>query len=468
MKQRNVHAWFLIPSSYGLVMWGFTLGLYSLRLIDWDPGSTFAMALFLGVLLAYGLSAAVHYKPYTRVLNVIQERVRHLDALPHAQRPWHISDAALWTLHLLGLFGLGLYLREIMGIFGGFLGLLDVLTAESHLVRQAEIELVGIYFSYFGWMAIPLTVLRWRIDGKPPRLLLFAVALQLGGNLLFIDRTRPVWLVFASILILFPLVEGLAARRLLLWSLGIVGIGIISFFGIGAWIGKTGAGFDAYGAVNVNQELANLYYYLTSGFAYFEAMLDLKYPYDFVPQRSLYPLFKVGAMLGIVAEPPIQILPFIEAPFPANVGTFLEPFFADGGMVYVVLGVLASTFLVDFVALLFLRSTSPLAIFCWANLCFVSFISFFVPKISTTPVWLFLFVGIMAYVLRLMRPSVMPPMDSPVRPLASHDPLGPLAPLRPVESLQGVGPAQDFAQVPLDRTVDLKALDRRLRPDAPA
>lgn len=405
MKSHVNAAWFMIPSFYGLVMWTFTLSLYGMRLIDWDASSTAAVQIFLAVLLCFAASAGFFYKPYARALQRIQSRVATLDSLPHERRPWHQSDMTLWALHLTGFFGLGLYLREIMGIFGGFLGLVAVLTADSHLVRQAEIDLVGIYFSYFGWMAVPLTMLRWRIDGKPPRLLLAAVALQFAGNLLFIDRTRPVWLVFVSVLVLFPLLRGLALRRLVAWSAAIAASGIVAFYGIGIWVGKTGSGFESYGQVNVSQELANLYYYLTGGYAYFEAMLDMSYQYDFVPQRSLYPLFKMGALLGLAAEPPSQILPFIEAPFPANVGTFLEPFYADGGMLYLALGVLASTVGVDFIALLFLRSTSPYALFCWANLCFMSFIAFFVPKIATTPIWLFVFVAVMAGFLHAVRPG---------------------------------------------------------------
>ncbi|MGE0357598.1 MAG: hypothetical protein AB7P08_11875 [Burkholderiales bacterium] len=415
MADRRASSLLFIPSAYGLAAWSVTLVLYRLRLIDWYPSGDAVLPIFAAVLVSFTASVTAFRGAYARTLDQVGEAVASIPTLPIAARPWHIPDTALWALHLVGFAGLGLYLREILEIFDGFAGLLDTLFSASHLIRQADTELIGIYFSYFGWMAIPLTVLRWRVDGRPPRLLLAAAALQVAGNLLYIDRTRPIWIMFVSVIVIFPFVRGFALRQLALRALGVATFGIAAFYAIGFWIGKTGEGFFYYGHVGVSQELAILYYYLTSGFAYFEAILDSAPVVDYVPQRTLYPLFKVLALLGLVDDPPSQVLPFVETPFPANVGTFLEPLYSDGGMPYLWAGILAATFGVDFVALRMLRSTNPYALFFWANLCFVSFISFFVPKLASTPVWLFAFIAIATGAVRALRPRAARPAAPSLR-----------------------------------------------------
>lgn len=413
MIDRKASTWLFIPSAWGLAGWSVTLLLYRMRLIDWYPSNDAVLPIFAGVLLAFAASAIAFRGAYADTLDRIGLQVAEIAWRPVGERPWHIPDAALWVLHLIGFAGLGLYLREILEIFDGFAGLVGTLFSDSHLIRQADTELVGIYLSYFGWMAIPLTAMRWKIDGRPPKLLVAAAVLQVVGNLLYIDRTRPIWIMFVSVLVIFPFVRGFALRQLAARAIAVAVFGIAAFYAIGYWVGKTGEGFFYYGHVGVSQEVAILYYYLTSGFAYFEAIVDSAPIVDYVPQRTLYPLFKMCALLGMCDDPPSQILPFLETPFPANVGTFLEPLYSDGGMPYLWAGILASSFGVDMVALRMLRSTNPYALFCWANLCFVSFISFFVPKIASTPVWLFVFIAAVTGTIRALNPR-RPPRGSSV------------------------------------------------------
>lgn len=399
-----------VPSFYGFVTWGTTLALYSLRLIDWHASSVRSMAVFLAVLVCFGASLALFlpfYRTAAEKSSRLAETITPAKWQPGA--PWHISDAVLWVLHIVGFMGLALYVREILGHFDSWTGLLTSLLNESYLIRQAEIELLGIYLAYFGWMAIPLTILRWRFKGRLPAALLIALVAQCAGNLLFIDRTRPIWLVFISVLILFPFVPQLNAQKLMKRVLGLAGFGVLAFYLIGMWVGKIGEGFSHYGFVGIGQEFSVLYYYLTSGFAYFDVILEQEAEFDDIPQRSLYPLFKAASMLGMGPDPVSQILPFIEAPFPANVGTFLEPYFSDGGMLYMALGIAACTFGVDFLAYHLFRSNDPFALFCWANLSFVSFIAFFVPKLVSTPVWLFLFIAGASIFLRM---ATRPRLDS--------------------------------------------------------
>jgi hypothetical protein len=394
-----------IPSVYGFCTWTAALLLYQTRLMEWFPSSGNSLYVFSAVAACFAISAAVNLPAFTRTVQANTREALHLAAAGRSRL--NVNDATLWICHVLGIIGLALYLSEILQIFGGIQGLLDVLVSESHLVRGAEIDLIGVYFSYFGWIAIPLTALRWQNAGRPPLLLTLVAVVQICGNLLFIDRTRPVWIGFVTLLILLPGNTSLSAHRILA-RVGLIVVGALgAFYGIAFWIGKTGEVFPYYGPVHVSTETGILYYYITCGFAYFEAIWNEILIPTMTPERTLYPLFKVLSMLSIAPTPPAQILPFMDLPFPTNTGTFLEPLYSDGGIAYLAFGVIAATLGVDRLALWCLRSRQPMVVVFWANLCFASFIAFFVPKLAGTPLWMF---GTFAAVSAILEFSLKPSM----------------------------------------------------------
>jgi oligosaccharide repeat unit polymerase len=378
----------LVPSFYGFVAWTIALALYSLRLLDWFESPPGAMLIYIGVAIAFGASALLHAKPYAKAkLQPEFDYVRlHLD---NERSVFLISRAFLWALHALGFVGLYLHFSQVVTSLSSMGGLITALFQQSHLIRQTEVDPSGIYISYFGWLAIPLTVLAWRIDRRGMALLLVATAVQFLANMMFIDRTRPIWLLLASAIIWLPFAKQLRLRTIFFRALVAAALILVLFLAIGFWVGKRGEWFDAYGYVSISNELALIYYYLTGGFAYFDVLFDTAYEYSFLPERTLYPLFKVAEVLGIATPPPSQILQFIDAPFPTNVGTMLEPLYSDGGLLFVVLGTIGATFLVDFVGLVCLRAKNAFCLVFWANLCIVSFLAFFVPKQNATQVWLF-------------------------------------------------------------------------------
>ena len=419
MARRSFVALAFIPSAYGFVAWTFALLLYESRAMAWFPGTPETFLLFVLVSVCFAFSAALHFPVYRTAVEELYADM----ARPGGKSAYNTSTALLWALHSVGLMGLALYVSDIVSLFGGWGGLVDVLKSETHLVRGADFDLLGIYLSYCGWIAIPLTILKWRIERRVSVLLACILVLQVGGNLLFIDRTRPVWIAFLVIVTLFPLVAKPRLWRLVGPLAGIGVFGLVAFYAIGYWVGKTGEAFPHYGEVRVPTELAGLVYYLTSGFAYFEAIWQEAQEHLLVPERSLYPLFKAMSLVGLVGEPPPQILPALDIPFPANVGTFLEALYSDGGMAFVVPGIVFASFGIDSIALLCLRTRSALVLFMWANLCFVSFISFFVPKVPSTPIWMFaVFAGIAAFFTWMRRTAPreesVPPVLARPRPLA--------------------------------------------------
>jgi hypothetical protein len=380
-----------IPSAYGFVMWGFTYAIYEMRLMGWFPGQPESRLVLIAVLVCFALSALVWLPAYRREARTIYA----MSPAEHAA--WQAPVWILWILHAVGLAGFALYLREMTNLFGGLEGLASVLVSEeSYLVRLAEFDLMGVYLGYFGWIAIPLTILRWKAGGRVSWLMWAATVAGFTGNFLYLERTRPVWIGFMAILLLLPFTTDPSLRRMFLRSVLIVALGLMAFYGVAYWTGKTGESWGHYGDMVIPTWLGNLYHYLTGSFAYFEAIYDEVFTPDFVPQRTLYPLFKFLSLLGLAPEPAAQILPLLEVPFPANTGTFLEPLYVDGGGLYIALGVVLATFAVDGIALACLRVRNPFTLFFWSSLCFASFISFFVPKLASTPTWLFAAFAIVA------------------------------------------------------------------------
>jgi len=128
-----------------------------------------------------------------------------------------------------------------------------------------------------------------------------------------------------------------------------------------------------------------------------------------MPERFLYPALKFLTRFGLSKEPPLQILDYYDIPFSTNVGSFLEPFYRDGGLLFVLCGIIIYSFGIDAIGLMLLNSRRPLAIYAWANLCFVTALSFFNPLSNFFPIWLFTGLGMMSIFLKFVRGGNYPP-----------------------------------------------------------
>ncbi len=374
-----------VPSAYALVGWSLSAILYLGRAIPWDEPSEATVALIAGTLLMFAGSLwwSLHES----------SRQGHRGDPPPIVEP---SLMACWALHALGGAGLALYVRDFAGAMGGIEGFVATAIAESYKIRwQAEETVsIGTQISYFGWIAIGFSVMRIRRTGMSPSLVIASV-IQFAGNLLFIDRTRPTWIIFAAALVgIFAL--GMPSRRGILTTLGSLSatVGAV-FVALATWIGKI-PDSHAYGSSGLPVLLQNVIFYLTSGFAYLNRLLTWPEPISFAPVRTLSPIVNVLASMGLLPRAPSQVNEEFPVPFYTNVGTVLEPFLRDGGFAYLLVGIAVQSFFVDWVARRCLHSANPWARFAWATLCFTSAVSFFTPKITTTPVWLFVGLGVIA------------------------------------------------------------------------
>ena len=327
-------------------------------------------------------------------------------------RKFELPNSVLIALHALGLFGLTLHFKEVANSLSSFQLLLLALVTDSHLIRQAEVELIGIYFSYFGWIAIPLSILSWRVNPNGKKLILLLTLLQFILNLGFIDRTRPIWLIFISIVIWFPFRKPIKLKSIITYGALGASSAVAVFFAIGFWIGKTGAWFDQYDNVTVSNEVAILYYYLTGGYAYFDEIFMTSSKFDYLPVRTFYPLSKILEKTMLIStQTPSQILDFLDIPYPTNVATFLYPLYQDGGLIFCIAGVIGATFIVDRIGYLCLRSMDPFCVFLWANLCLSSLLAFFVPKQNATQLWMFAFIALISFLIRSFKYSASRPPD---------------------------------------------------------
>jgi hypothetical protein len=81
------------------------------------------------------------------------------------------------------------------------------------------------------------------------------------------------------------------------------------------------------------------------------------------------------------------VLEFFSVPILTNVGTFLEPFYQDGGRLFLIFGILIHTLLFDRIALFLMKRISIFSVISIATLCFINFIAFFVPKVTSASSW---------------------------------------------------------------------------------
>lgn len=378
-------ALFMMPSFYGGVLWAAWMLLYFLRLIDWNEPSPIAIVIFCCVQLSYGLSIASFYPMYLRWYTGI-----HSERDPHVPTGGGQSvGLVILSLHFVGFLGLFLFVTVIAGELGGYKGFLQALAFSSWRIREANgrIDPLGVELTYLGWLAIFLTALVASQRRIPVAWKILAV-MQFAGNLIFIDRTRPFWILFVSLLLLLPFNKSLSLRKLLMGTFGVVGALVAIFLLVAQWIGKN-VNDDRFGTTQLPYWAQGLYYYGTGSFAYFNEIISTQTLSVALPERTFAPFFKILAMVGVGPHPSSEILPFLSVPFPTNVGTFLQVFYQDGGLFYLIIGVFVYSFGSDAVALLLLRTRNAYACVLWANIAFMTAIGFFVPRIGSTGLWLF-------------------------------------------------------------------------------
>ena len=368
----------LIPSTYALFTWLFTLAIIPLAPQPINEISSIGRLVILYTLLCFVLSIFVNFPFANKSLSDFKTPL--------------FDNALLFTLifsSLVGLVGLYLYLISILSYLGDLNNIIYIISSEDILLMRkisGEVSTIGVQLSYFSWISINLGVffiIRSRYSLPIKLTILAAVLLQIFGNLLFIDRTRPMWIGIPL------LVTYWYSRHHLSISLNkfILYLGIVPIVFFFLYTNITGK-YAQYGMVD------NLFSYLTGGYGYIDTLLVEDSSKDMVLIRSGYWIAKILELLGFNFQIPDQILDFRYVPFLTNVGTFIEPIYSDGGLLFVLIFIPIIVVGLDKLALVMYRQSTYLGLFFWGNIVFCSLISFFVPKFNQMPIWLFLAIAL--------------------------------------------------------------------------
>jgi oligosaccharide repeat unit polymerase len=395
-KVRNLAA---TPSVYGFIVWVLAFLLYYNGPIPWNRPTANLWIIFIIGTVCF-LSSAL-FSAF--VLNTKAFTPAGWWIVRSARQP---SLYFILALHLAGLLGVGKYIADFGRSMGDIALFQEALIYQSHLIRmEAESATsYGFQLSYFGWVAIGLSILYKSPYAWKKRAVMVLSLIQLCTNMVFIDRTRPSWIIFVGIVLIIITSYRLSTKRLVALALSVPAGFILLFVVIGAWIGKTDFN-EAFKSNSTVSVLEGPIYYASCGFAYLSWASDSIEPSPEIAQRTLYPLYRVWEVFDPSRKPPSQINEFVNVPMPTNVGTLIEPFLRDGGLLFAFVGALIHSFGFDLLAAVLRRQGSVFGFFLLANLCFVNFIGFFTPKFNTFPIWLFFLIWLLASLFSVIDPS---------------------------------------------------------------
>lgn len=373
-----------IPSFHLLITFSIAYFFYIIDIISWEqPPLELHYWCIITILCAF-LSTATHAKRYSKVIN----SQSFSNSIKASFQSGILTKSFVIACMLIGVIGIVKYILDYSNYLGTFGIFYSVFLEDTGQLRSLaeNVDSSGTQLSYFSWIAA--FIITAQIGGKQlGKKWWWLVVIIILLNSIFLDRTRPFWLIFTCALIFFIVTFNQYSRKqiitfILSGCIFLVGIFIL----IGFLLGK-GSSDSAYTKFNLPTFVQPIFLYLTSSFAYLGRLIENNLPYSYTPERITYPLQKILAGFHFADRPPSQILDFFSLPLLTNVGTFLEPFFQDGGRVFLVIAIILHTFVFDKIALRLMSNLSIAAIIIISTLCFINFIGFFVPKIAATATW---------------------------------------------------------------------------------
>lgn len=389
---------FFMPSFYLLVMFSISYFLYLIRVIRWE---TAPLEIHIWCLLTI-ITALSSTLAHNRIFN---DRINDQD-FREAMSGKYLSTRVFYPLFfatiLIGVAGILKFVMDYSSFLGTFDFFLMIFINDTGQIRtmSKNVESAGTQLSYFSWIAAFLIAM-FLGTRKISKWWIVALILIVLSNSIFLDRTRPVWILFTCALIFFFIrYQEYSRKKIIGFITGTSAFFVTLFLLIGALLGK--------GADDRNEQNYGLpswtqpvFLYLSSSIAYLGRLLYIDMSCDYQPVRLLYPFQKFLTTLGLAKEPPEQVLDFMSVPLLTNVGSFLAPYFQDGGRLFMLLGILIHTFLFDMLVIKLMKRMNIFSLMAIATFCFINFIAFFTPKISSTGTW---FIMIFSVILMFMYP----------------------------------------------------------------
>jgi hypothetical protein len=370
---------FLIPSFYGLVGWMFAILCTFLTPLPINELTLNTIVVILYVVIVHVVSIYLN-------ISITGEAKNSFGNWLFGNHDTLMTYFCL----LFGIYGLYLYYNLISEYVGGLSGVVYIIQSGDFLSIRAmaeNFETIGIQLSYFSWAAIffntTLLVRDMRVKNKIVISIfrICIILLLIGGNMIFIDRTRPTMIIISmafGVISLWKFSDFNFFRFFAVFPAVIVGI----FVGFLLLTGK----YD-----NSVGLLGSFFIYGASGIGFLNDVLSTDSGGELTLMRTFYWLAKLLEIVGVVGNVPSQAVEFRMVPFPTNVGTFLEPLISDGGIWYAMLLCPIIVFFVDRVSLIALRSHTATGVFLWTNGISTAALSFFVPKFNLIHYWLFIF-----------------------------------------------------------------------------
>jgi oligosaccharide repeat unit polymerase len=384
----------LMPSFQGTVTFTGGLFLYSLHLFNYNHLALETLLLLLITIFVFITSTLLNLKYYKKITG--DKNIKQITSQYRNSTFIYV----IGVLFIIGWYGIYLYVREFVYYLGSLELYIYFLFGDPLVIRATSNDITpsGIQLTYLAWLASSATILEVK-KRNISSMYYVPVIITVVLNLLFIDRTRPTWMIYTFALpVFFTQFNQIRLGKILkVFFIGILFIvGIFIVFKI--FTGKESVE-GAFGETVLPYELQDLYFYITSGYAYFNELIVQDTNINYVPENTLYPLFKLLSYLNVVKDPPNQVLSFLNVGISfTNVGTMLQPYYQDGGFVYILIGVCVQSFILDYLGYLFLKNGNSFSVYGWANLCFTNFIGFFTPKLVTFPIW---FILIICYILKV-------------------------------------------------------------------
>lgn len=361
---------FLVPSAYGLFGWLVAIFFVAMDPVGMQSISGQGYFIIAYTLLVFVMLTLIFKRPFANYMGGKRVAIKGMD-LP-------VFAAST----IIGLYSLISYFSTVAGYYGSLAGLAYTVGNGALDIRAnaEEFSGVAVQLSYFSWLSIFLgaIIVDRNKYGFWFRLMVLTVILcEFSLNLIFVDRTRPIWIIFTTGLGLFIArgILNLDIKRNILY-LFVTPVFIFLLFSL--VVGKYNKDFGVFGTMSA---------YIVSGIGYLDDLSVSQRNFDYVPVRTFLPVFKGMEAMGLTRDVPSSVLDNRYIPFPTNVGTIHEPYFSDGGMLYIIIFFPIIVFFTNFIAWLGLRTRRAIGLFMWANCVFSMMISFFVPKFNGTTIY---------------------------------------------------------------------------------
>jgi hypothetical protein len=280
---------FFMPSFYMLATFSLSYLMYVGGIIAWEqPPAELHFWCSITILFSL-LSIVIHFNNYKLAIN----RNDFSSNVNHNYLKGDVQWVIFIGINIIGLLVVVKYILDYsnyLGQFGIFITLFTEHTGQLRTLSE-NVESSGTQISYFSWIAA--FILTTQISSKKiSKWWILWLALIVLLNSIFLDRTRPVWIIFTCALCYFLVRYNLYSRKKIISVIGgIAAFFVTLFIAIGTLLGK-GADEENYLTVDLPKWVQPIFLYFTSSFAYLGRLLYDNNSCDYSLSRITYPLQK--------------------------------------------------------------------------------------------------------------------------------------------------------------------------------